>query len=203
MVLGVSSSTIIGAVLAGGQSSRMGRDKSAAVLSGSTLRDRALAVLDRFFSRVVLSVASTDAEAPGRTVVVDRYQGLGPLAAVEAVLTAARGRAVFVLACDLPRVDDEVVQRILSVAAAKAEDDGARAWVGAASGRLQPLCGVYAAACLPLVRRHLERGCLAMRQLLSALDVVEVRLDDLGSDKLLNLNYPADLERARMAADDG
>ena len=197
------SDEIIGAVLAGGRSRRMGGDKSLAVLSGLALRDRALEVLDRFFARVVLSVASPDVEVPGRSVVVDRHQDLGPLAAVEAVLTAANGHGVFVLACDLPRVDDEVVQRILGGAASDVEDDRARAWVGSCDGRPQPLCGLYSAACLPLVRRHIENGLLAMHQLLPALDVVEVPLDDLGRDKLLNLNYPADLERARMAADDG
>ena len=192
---------IVGAVLAGGTSSRMGADKAKAILAGSSLRDRALSVLRLVFREVALSVSAPEPELAGCTVVVDRHTNSGPLAALEATLTAADGRAVFVLACDLPLVDEPVVRRIVSRAEGLERAEGARAWVARADGHIQPLCGLYSAPCRDIARARLDSGRLSMRGLLGALEVTEVELDDLGSDRLLNVNRPADLERARRAVD--
>jgi len=192
---------IVGAVLAGGTSSRMGADKAKAILAGSSLRDRALSVLRLVFREVALSVSAPEPELAGCPVVVDRQTDSGPLAALEATLTAADGRAVFVLACDLPLVDEPVVRRIVSRAEGLERAEGARAWVARADGHIQPLCGLYSAPCRDIARARLDSGRLSMRGLLGALEVTEVELDDLGSDRLLNVNRPADLERARRAVD--
>lgn len=188
---------IVGAVLVGGKSSRMGGHKPEAIVAGSSLRDHALAVLDLVFRQVVLSAATSEPEVTGRQVVIDRQQDCGPLAALEAILTVAAGQRVFALACDLPLVDEHVVHRIVERAAEEERAEKPRAWVAKSNGRVQPLCGLYSASCLEVVRRQLQIDCLSMFELLAAIEVTEVELDDLGSDRLLNVNEPADLERAR------
>lgn len=198
--LTMASREILGAVLAGGESLRMGGDKPGAVLGGSTLRDRALDVMDGVFGDVVLSVASRGPQVSGRRTVIDRYQGLGPLGALEAVLNVAAGRSVFVLACDLPLVHKEIVQRIVSAAGAGPLAT-AVASIGVCGGRSQPLCGLYSAACLDVVRSHLDSGQLSMNGLIRAIEVTEVQLDDLGDDLLMNINRPEDLIRVRRLID--
>jgi molybdopterin-guanine dinucleotide biosynthesis protein A len=187
---------IVGVVLAGGDGSRIGGDKPGAILAGKTLGDRALDVLESAFEEVVLSVEYGASGACGRRIVRDQRHGLGPLAALEAVLEAFDARSVFLLACDLPMVDRRVVERIARAAtAARAAE--ATATIGASGGRCQPLCGVYSADCLEVVRERLDSRQLSMHGLLGVLTVKEVDLDDLGSNLLMNVNRTEDLERAQ------
>ena len=192
---------IVGAVLVGGESRRMGNDKALARIGPSTLRDRALAIMDSVFDEVLLSAAHPGARVAGRRLVEDRRRGLGPLAALEAVLVAASGRDVFVLACDLPLIGRAAISRVLSSAEAGRGGSDAKAWVASCGGRLQPLCGLYAADCLGVVGERLDNGQLSMHRFLTAVDRLVVELDDLGEETLLNVNHPADLERARSLVD--
>ena len=68
-------------VIAGGQSSRMGRDKAFLTLGGSTLLERALAVA-RCVSQEVTIVGQREKFAACGNVIEDVYPGQGPLAGI-------------------------------------------------------------------------------------------------------------------------
>jgi molybdopterin-guanine dinucleotide biosynthesis protein A len=188
------SRAIVGAVLAGGLSRRMGRDKASLTVDGRPLADRAAAMLATLLPDTVVGVGAGGAAVPTSCPVIrDRFAGAGPLAGLESALHWAGGRPVFVLACDLPRLMAEHVEVILSAAEAGAQRSAdARAWVAAYGGRRQPLCGLYTAACGPRAMAALRRQERAMHRFLDGLDTALVALDDLGPDPLLNLNTPAD-----------
>jgi len=188
---------VVGVVLAGGTSRRMGRDKALLEIEGSALVDRAAAVLAVFCEPVVLSVA------PGRRYpkspflpVEDERDDSGPLAGFEAVLDWARPRAVLVLACDLPRIDEPVVERLLRAREQEGPTSGVEAWVACRGERLQPLCGLYESSCLAAFRNQLDRGELSVLTAVEALDCHYVPYDDIHPDPFLNLNTPADYARA-------
>lgn len=188
---------VLGVVLAGGASRRMGRDKAKLALDGGTLVERAATLLVTVCSNSVLAVGSDRRYPTVRLPVAeDRYPGAGPLAGIEAALVASIGRPVLVLACDLPRVDRTVLERLLEHAQAALEADGPRAWLPRRGGRLQPLCGLYAAACGPLFTRRLDRGERAVQAALTEVEVEPVCFDDLRPDPFLNVNTPADYSRA-------
>jgi len=174
----------------------MGSDKTVARLAGRTLVDRAVAVLEEVFETVVVSVSATPSGRVEATV-TDRWRDSGPLGGLEAVLDHAAGRPVFVLACDLPLVGESVVRKIVDDAGAGVAVERATAWIASGLGRDQPLCGLYSAACLEVVRVRLADGMLSMRDLLQQFEVHRVDVGDPGADLLLNVNWPEDLERAR------
>lgn len=181
----------VGAVLAGGQSSRLGRDKALISSRGRTLVGRAVDLLAGLFARVVL-VAPARPGYEGLEVerVADRWPDAGPLAGIEAALFAAGGEPVFVLACDLPLVDAELVA---SLAAVRPDfgAGGPAARLAQAGGVLQPLCGLYAAACGPLFTRALERGVRPMHEAL--LEIRFLEWVEVAPERLLNVNLEADV----------
>ena len=178
----------------------MGHDKAGERLVGRTLVSRAVAVLEKVFETVVVSVSATSTGREEVTV-VDRWKDSGPLGGLEAVLDYASGRPVFVLACDLPLVDEPVVRRIVDEAGAALTVDRPAAWIARGCGQDQPLCGLYSAACLMMVRGQLTAGLLSMRDLLQQIEVHRVEVAEPGADVLLNVNRPEDLKRAQELLD--
>ncbi|MGH9465679.1 MAG: molybdenum cofactor guanylyltransferase [Thermoanaerobaculia bacterium] len=184
----------VGAVLAGGRSRRLGRDKALISSKGTTLVGRAVAVLAALFPRVVLVAPDRpEYEALGVERIADRWPDAGPLAGIEAALAAAAGAPVFVLACDLPLVEVELVKELATVPPDFGVA-GPAARLAAADGVLQPLCGLYGAACGPVLARSLERGTRALHEAL-----LEVRCErvEVAPDSLLNINVEDDVTRLR------
>lgn len=78
---------LLGAVLAGGRSSRLGSDKALAEIDGRTLMAHAVAALQPQVERVV----ACGREWPGLAMLIDRpAPGLGPLGGLNAALWFAR-----------------------------------------------------------------------------------------------------------------
>jgi molybdopterin-guanine dinucleotide biosynthesis protein A len=120
---------ILGAVLAGGRSSRFGSDKALALWRGRPLIAH---VVDRL-SSIADTVIVCGREHPGVLSIPDRpAAGLGPLGGLNAALhhAAAAGFAQVVTAsCDTPQLDDALL------AALAGEDDACLA--------AQPVIGIW------------------------------------------------------------
>jgi len=104
-------------VLAGGDSRRMGRDKSRLPVRGRPLIDLIVGRLAVRFDDILIS-ASPGAEGrfPGRTVVPDAAPGQGPLMGIASALPRAKHDRAFVIACDIPEIDLAFVERLLELA---------------------------------------------------------------------------------------
>jgi molybdopterin-guanine dinucleotide biosynthesis protein A len=178
-------------VLAGGESRRLGRDKAAIRIAGKTLVERAAETLGRVFDEVVI-VSSREPTTAAWPHVPDRRTGLGPLAGLEAALLCARERGydgAFVLACDMPLVDEPTVRAVIA-----ALGDGSAAAPSARGDTdVEPLCAAYGVDCLPALVRALEQRRLAAHELFAAVRGRTVALPD---GLFLNVNTPEDHARA-------
>ncbi len=191
---------ILGAVLAGGRSSRFGRDKGLARLDGERLLDRAAGTLRSVCDVVVVVSSRPEHEVDGIARIPDLRQDQGPLAGIEAALRHAEGvgaAAVFVLACDLPTVDASVVRAIVGTvgdaAAAAPRRDGPPGF--------EPLCALYRVSCGDVTARLLDEGERGAYALFEHVGGKVVEMD--GAPALLNVNTPADLARADRAGREG
>lgn len=181
------------AILNGGRASRFGgRDKGALVVGGRTIRDRQIEALAPL-AREILLVGGDDAgpfAAPIRFV-ADRHPGLGPLAGLEAALSAAQEDPVLVVACDMPCLTASFLAQLLALAGE------ADAVVPRTGSSYHPLCAVYRRTCLAAIARRLARGHLSVRGLFDEVRVREVAGVELAADGdlkrlLANVNTPAD-----------
>jgi molybdenum cofactor guanylyltransferase len=169
------------AILAGGDARRFGgRDKSALVVDGRTILERQISEL---------STVTPDVRVIRRED--DLVPGCGPLGGLHAALHAARGDALFLVACDMPFVTAALAAHLLML------PGDADAVVPRTDRGYHPLCAVYGRACLPTVERRLAERRLKMLDLLHDLRVREVTADELGRfgdcERLLaNVNTPAE-----------
>jgi molybdopterin-guanine dinucleotide biosynthesis protein A len=105
---------ILGAVLAGGRSTRFGSDKAEALLDGKPLLDHAIAAIRPHVTDLVL----VGRDRPGWPCLSDRPRpGLGPLGGIAAALHHA-GRhgydRVLTIACDVPHVSPELIEALIA-----------------------------------------------------------------------------------------
>lgn len=116
-----------GVILAGGRSTRFGdEDKAIADLAGTPMIRR---VADRIVPAIDdLVVNCRDEQLPGITKVLDSYDyevtvavdeqpGCGPIAGIMTGLRAVSAEYAFVVACDMPHVDPELVSHLFDRAA--------------------------------------------------------------------------------------
>jgi molybdenum cofactor guanylyltransferase len=198
---------VAAAVLAGGASRRMGRDKATMAVGGVELASVALAAAARVADPVVLvapeghparRLATRRAPGPGaatRLAGVVADPGEGPLAALAAALEALAGGHVLVLAGDHPGLRVELLAHLVGLA-------GRGEAVACRRGqRLEPLVAVYRRApALAAARARLadpagDRSLLGLLAGLRTVVVEEAEWRPLDPDgrSFVDLDDPADL----------
>ena len=175
-------------VLAGGASSRFGRNKSDAALDGRTLIDHA-----------VHAVKSAEFCA-GCTIVGPEHSG-GPAAAVVSVLSRVDAPLVGILAVDMPFAE-QVLGNIITIVEGQALLEEVDAWVPVGpDGRLQWLCAVYRRSALQHVADELDDWQGApFHRLVAGLVTTQVPI--ASSTSLLDIDTPEDYARAADIARD-
>ena len=185
---------VAAAVLAGGASRRMGRDKATMVVGGVELASLALAAAAQVADPVVL-VAPEGHPARRLAAAPVTDPGLGPLAALAAALAALDADHVLVLAGDHPGLAVELLARLVALAP---EGEAVACRRGP---RLEPLVAVYRRApALAAARARLAgpAGDRSLLGLLADLDTVVVeepewRALDPGGRSFVDLDDPDDL----------
>jgi molybdopterin-guanine dinucleotide biosynthesis protein A len=180
------------AVMAGGKSSRMGRDKLLVDLNGETLVARAVREFGGAFDTVLLSVAGTKKYDVPAEPVEDVFKGCGPLGGLHAVLLRTEDEGVFLVAADMPFATAEAALKVVSACG------GAEICVPAwEDGRVEPLFAYYKKELAARAEKLLREGRRSMRSLLEVSRVATVPAASLGEARLLeNVNTPEDLARA-------
>ena len=191
------SDAMVGFVVAGGHSRRMGRDKALLPWDGGTLLDHAITRLGAVCREVrVLSGHELRYADRGRPVHVDALADGGPLAGLGTALSVAAPRAALLLGIDMPFVTEDLLAHVRDALA------GWDAAVPALAEGAEPLCAAYAAACSAPVQEALASG---ERKMTSFWPRVRVRvltdadLARFGPRGRLfrNLNDPSEYDAAR------
>lgn len=140
-------------ILAGGKSSRMGRDKAFLETGGQTLLarqvqlSRELGAAETFIS----GGTGVDYSAFGCRVLLDKFPEAGPLAGIERALDAVNSPLLLVLAVDLPEMTAEFLRRL---SAGCSETCGI---IPKLAGCVEPLAAFYPKASWSLAAAGLER----------------------------------------------
>ena len=183
---------LIGAVLTGGSSRRMGRTKALIEIDGVPMAGRvATALRDAGCVRVFAYGGDPDRLAPlGLAVLPDRHPGTGPLGAVLGLLALfAQGHsdaAVFVAACDLPSLTGSVLAPMVEVARTQPDVDV----VVARTSQIEPTCAIWRASAAEELHRLHELGERALHVAIERLHSVPV---DVDAAALANINTPEEL----------
>jgi molybdopterin-guanine dinucleotide biosynthesis protein A len=189
-----------GAVLAGGRSTRLGRDKALLTIDGETLLARAVRILATVCDEVIV-VAGPERRAlvPQVRVVPDERPGAGPLGGIATALRAAGHGRVLVVATDMPLLNPRLLRHLLALSI------GYDVTIPRVEGRTQQLHAVYARSCLPLIDEQLARDDLKIdrffaRARVRIVEEDEVRRLDPDLRSFRNVNTEADWQTVQALA---
>ena len=185
---------ITAVILAGGKSSRMGRDKLLMTLRGETLLDAAVRRFSAVFDRVFVSVSDFEKYPEIKAdKVADIYKNCGPMGGLHAALTHIGTGGIFLVAAALPFSDPVAAKKIVELCG---END--IALMRDPQGRYEPLFACYKPSLLPAVEQMLEKGNHKMSALLAGARIRAVTEADLGplwkDNMLVNINRIEDYE---------
>ncbi len=193
---------VVGCVLAGGLSRRMGVEKAFIPLGGEPLIQHVMSRLDRQVGRTVLNANGNAArfESIFQTIVPDSIVGsVGPLAGVLTGLEWTRDNVpyanwVMTVACDSPFIPRDLVDRL----GAAIEAEGADMACASSGGRAHPVCGLWPVRLVDeLHEAILKEEIRKVDVWTSRYKLVEVDYDKEPFDPFFNANTPDDLVKAQ------
>ena len=188
-----------GYVLAGGRSSRFGRNKAFEDVDGQPMvlhvAGRIRSVVD---SVALVGPAVTYGEL-GLRVVEDSVEGFGPVAGILAAVEDSAAPWILVVACDLPNIGPQFLEMLFR----RAESSNVDAVIPlAADGREQPLCAVYNKSMVEPLRQAVQSGVAKITAAIHGANLAyllppEYAVVDPSGEMLLNVNRPDDLLKSR------
>lgn len=184
-------SELAGYILAGGKSTRFGRDKARATLDGQPLLLRLARAMAEVTDGDVTVVADQLGKYDdlGLAGIVDQTAGAGPMAGLAAALADARARGrlwVLLASCDQLELKRAWVDQLWACRSAQGKAVAFR------DQRWQPMPGLYHVSLYDLVERMIAKKELALWKLLDAAGADAVALPE-DWPTIAQANTPADL----------
>ncbi len=182
---------VTGVVLAGGRSSRFGRDKGLYPYRGKPLVMHAADIIRPLCDDLlIISNKPHQYAAFGLPVMADLFPGCGPLAGIHSGLSNAGQDTVIFIACDIPNIPSKIFSFLLS-------NLGDHDAIMPTHGKfIETLCAVYHKKSLPAIALALEEKRYKILDAHASLHVHYIPVehkDFYAPDIFRNINYPQDL----------
>lgn len=185
-----------GMVLAGGKSRRLGRDKARIALDGCSMLQHMVGLARRYCDVVYVSGRDAPAEGVDARWFPDDEPGQGPIGGILSVLQRVGG-PLLVLACDLPLLDGETLERLIMGREERPKHAVMTTFLQVETGYIEALVAIYETGAIPFLRQSLDSG---VHKLTAAVPPghrhhLPYSCDD--ASVFFNLNYPTDLALLR------
>lgn len=185
----MNAPAVNGLILAGGKSSRMGRDKSLMVIHQHPQREHLFNLLKHFCTEVYLSCKDESGVPPGLNPIADRFQIDSPLNGILSAFVRDPQSAWLTVAVDMPFVDAITIRELMTqrdsgkVASCFRDSDGHKP---------EPLLTLWEPRAFPLLRQFHEDGHISPRKFLMENDIKLLTVPDQRA--LANINSPEELK---------
>ncbi|OFW46544.1 MAG: hypothetical protein A2163_03525 [Actinobacteria bacterium RBG_13_35_12] len=188
-------------ILAGGESSRVGLNKSKdqMKLAGRPLIDwvvSTLTSLDNFTKEDIIIVNSKEKYSNFKRVCKDIFPQKGPLGGIFSGLKASTSQYNLVVGCDMPFIEVKLLQYMIENI--YTYDMVIPCY---SKGLIEPLCAIYSKSCLEVIERNLKAGVLPVREIFPHLKVKfikekEIKKFDAELYSFFNINFQGDFTKA-------
>ncbi|WP_419867996.1 molybdenum cofactor guanylyltransferase [Chryseobacterium sp. CT-SW4] len=175
-------------VLAGGNSSRMGRNKALMKLGDQLVIQHVINNLSQVFKEIYISGSSLQYPFFENTI-EDSVQGKGPVGGIYSALEFCR-EDIFVCPCDMPFISADLIKDTLQ------EKEKDRITVLQYGDKIYPTLGVYPFSVAEELKKSIEKGHLKMTQLLEMQNAKYITYKDNLKIQLMNLNTPESFQEA-------
>jgi len=187
-------------ILAGGKSSRMGRDKALLDFGGTPLILRIASLAQPLTGAPAIVGPPDRYENLNLRVIPDDAAGIGPLGGIATALRDSREPWNLILGCDLPLLTSEWLAYLIDRALVSAAD----AIVPQSAAGAEPLCAMYRKSCEANVAKSIARGVRKVTGCLAALKIERIephewKAFDACGLLFRNLNSLKDIEEIAAA----
>ncbi|GAB4225216.1 MAG: molybdenum cofactor guanylyltransferase [Stanieria sp.] len=191
-------------VLAGGQSSRMGKDKALLTISNTSLLNQICTLAQQCASQVYIvtpwrekyeQIVPKGCQFIQETLLSPHHGSNSPLIGFAQGLQQVEQEWVLLLACDLPRLTSTEVKRWYNYLP-EIPDKAIALLPRHPSGWWEPLAGFYRRSCLSLVEDYLAQGGKSFQGFLNQHFVAQLPISDW--QILFNCNTPEELEIVKL-----
>ena len=184
-----------GIILAGGKSSRMGKDKALLPFGKYTVLEHLGSLFGSIFEQTLMVVGDRtkylSLDLPKGLFFEDLVKNRGPLGGLSTGFAYADYPHCFVATCDMPLIHEPFIRGMI-------QNWKAQTWdalcVQNAEGRWEPFPAIYKRENRSLVRILLDLGHLSMARFLEVISVDCWAMPAEYRDVMVNMNTPAEYE---------
>ena len=182
------------AIQAGGKSTRMGVDKSFVLYKGRPMIEIVKDQVDQLGNETILISNNPESyQYLGLPTFPDLYPGAGPLGGIFTALKASRYNHVLVVACDMPWLNPQFLQHLISL------KDSADVIVPRWGKYPEPLHAIYSKTCIVPIEKRIKADQLRITGFFADvrvrfLDKEEIARYDPQGRSFTNVNTPEDLQ---------
>ena len=182
---------INGLILTGGESTRMKQNKSLLVYHHEVqwlhLYNLLASHCEKTFVSCAEKNASLYAEKP---ILTDTFIGYGPLSGILSALLNLKNKAILVLACDLPLINQDTIKQLIQE---RDPSKMATTFLNPESNFLEPLITIYEPKALHIMLTMLAQGYTCPRKMLMQNDIKIIHPKNPAA--LKNINLPEEKEQ--------
>lgn len=187
---------VTGIILAGGKSSRMGRNKALLDFGGRRIIEHTVDLFKSIFPEVIIVTNSPEEYANlGIKTVTDIFPGKGSLGGIYTGLIHSSHDYSFIASCDMPFLRRELIEFLVGL------KEGHDVVVPRLKDGYEPLHAVYSKNCINQIEKMIDKGDLRIIGFYPEAEVRDVSEEELAPylsvpSPFVNINTPEEYEEA-------
>lgn len=159
-------------ILAGGKSSRMGKNKALLKFENTTVIQRTAGEFADVSDIYISAASAGEYEFIGIPVVYDENADIGPIEGIRRVLSAAQNEYVFICAADMPFISRDIARYLTQFICSDYD-----CYVITDDEHMHPLCAVYSKRVLPVIEELIAEGKYRLREIFALCPTKYVPID--------------------------
>ncbi|MBC8266690.1 MAG: molybdenum cofactor guanylyltransferase [Flavobacteriales bacterium] len=182
---------ITGIILAGGLSSRMGKDKGIIQLDKDKMIEKIIHLLTPFCDDFLISANNNNYSSFGINVVNDKTKRIGPLGGIYSCMEENDSNLYVVMSCDTPNITDITIAKLFD----NIEDFDVV--VPERNERLEPLISLFSSNAVPKIKIEVEKENFKLQNVIRKLNytILKIENNKETEKEFLNINTNEDLKK--------
>tara|TARA_B100000315_G_scaffold198040_1_gene189465 strand:+ start:71 stop:664 length:594 start_codon:yes stop_codon:yes gene_type:complete len=181
---------ITGIILAGGLSSRMGRDKALIQLDKHMMIEKIIALIRPFCDELLISANKNKYKDFGYEIIKDKHKRIGPLGGIISCLNESSHELNIIISCDTPNISGKTILKLLQ------ESKNYDITLPCYNNRCEPLIAVYNRNCVEKLELMANSSSYKLQTIINNLNSNIIHFEE--SDKVeefININSKKDLKK--------
>jgi molybdenum cofactor guanylyltransferase len=181
---------ITGIILAGGLSSRMGRDKALIQLDKHTMIEKIIALIRPFCDELLISANKNKYKDFGYEIIKDKHKRIGPLGGIISCLNESSHELNIIISCDTPNISGKTILKLLQ------ESKNYDITLPCYNNRCEPLIAVYNRNCVEKLELMANSSSYKLQTIINNLNSNIIHFEESGKvEEFININSKKDLKK--------